>query len=891
MKLNPIREISLLFFCLNAISLFSQTNIGAGNVSGTWTKSGSPYKINGDVVVPDSQILTIEPGVVVEFAQDKHMKVYGSIRARGKASSTDSIWFKNSSSFGSTWKGIKILNPKSNNDSSVFQYCVIKNTKNLFDTTWYMQGGSLVVSGLNKIKISHCAFYNNESTIAASIYLTNRSKVTVESCLFAYNKVSRFWYQNNGVISGSGAGSTAVTVDNRAKGIIKNCRFNYNKLGLEYGNPNKNMIEGSVVFCFSPYNKYAIDSMEIDNCVFDDNEGDGVRAYGGSKVQVKNSQFINSSRYYSLTCINSLYLSIVTSSNNYFYNNGCNSIYDVVAANFYSYNDLVYKNNEIARMVESRSDDGVPGLSYFYGTRFISNKADLNNSSFAIVSTKLSNCLIANNTFDYGFRSKFIENCHVVNNKTGFSTLHFLEDAYVKNTVLWGNKNDTAGGRQIVIAPSKKVYFNNNIIENDTANFFLPQHYGAVKPVAYNNNLNQDPLFKNPTASYGHAYDALNADFSLVNTCQQQSPAINAGSVDTQFLILPKKDLKGNVRFYENRIDIGAYEDNLGSATITIQKEPQSDSLCFQSRDAEINLKALGQGLNYQWQFSTDNGNTWSKVLNAPNNDTLVVKNPSFNNNHYLYRALLTGTCDTDSSESVQVKVFDLPQLDLGKDSTVCIHQSFSKSFSGQGQYVWQDGSQGKSLQQVISKDTTWTLMYTDSNLCVARDTLNIMMSELPNIDLGSDQDLDRKATLTLDAGAGMRSYLWNDGSKNQTRTFKGEDLGADGPYILWAEVSNQHACLNRDSIVITVVNNSSIDLKEFSFIKLYPNPSQGWVMIEQVNGETIQLEVYSSDAQLVMSKQIEGSQLIDLRDLSPGVYVFRFTAEKGVSEMKIVID
>lgn len=54
--------LTTLFTSANA-----QTTVPAGNVSGTWTKAGSPYKIQGEIIVPKGSTLTIQPGTVVEF--------------------------------------------------------------------------------------------------------------------------------------------------------------------------------------------------------------------------------------------------------------------------------------------------------------------------------------------------------------------------------------------------------------------------------------------------------------------------------------------------------------------------------------------------------------------------------------------------------------------------------------------------------------------------------------------------------------------------------------------------------------------------------------------------------------------------------------------------------
>lgn len=50
-----------------ATPVAASTGAPGGDVSGTWTVSGLPYLINGDITVPAGQTLTIEPGVVVNF--------------------------------------------------------------------------------------------------------------------------------------------------------------------------------------------------------------------------------------------------------------------------------------------------------------------------------------------------------------------------------------------------------------------------------------------------------------------------------------------------------------------------------------------------------------------------------------------------------------------------------------------------------------------------------------------------------------------------------------------------------------------------------------------------------------------------------------------------------
>ena len=54
-------------FLLAGTAVVAETIVPAGDVFGTWTAGGSPYLVQGNIMVPGGSILTIEPGVDVSF--------------------------------------------------------------------------------------------------------------------------------------------------------------------------------------------------------------------------------------------------------------------------------------------------------------------------------------------------------------------------------------------------------------------------------------------------------------------------------------------------------------------------------------------------------------------------------------------------------------------------------------------------------------------------------------------------------------------------------------------------------------------------------------------------------------------------------------------------------
>ena len=102
-------------------SVYASTSISGGNVSGTWTLSGSPYYINGDISVPNGNTLTIEAGVEVYFTNLYKFEVLGRVLAIGTPSNY--IWIQGSSKYG--FKGIRYNSTPATNDTSRFSYCYI----------------------------------------------------------------------------------------------------------------------------------------------------------------------------------------------------------------------------------------------------------------------------------------------------------------------------------------------------------------------------------------------------------------------------------------------------------------------------------------------------------------------------------------------------------------------------------------------------------------------------------------------------------------------------------------------------------------------------------------------------------------------------------------------
>ena len=156
----------LLLVSLLTAYLPAQTVINEGLVFGTWTADNDPYLIYGDITIPNDSMLTIEPGVLVEFQKHAGLWVQGRLRAAG--TETDSIIFTVADTNGFSqpdtsggWNGIRFIDTPQTNDSSRLEYCRLEYGKAIGDAWPLNSGGAMCVLNFGKISIDHCLFRYN----------------------------------------------------------------------------------------------------------------------------------------------------------------------------------------------------------------------------------------------------------------------------------------------------------------------------------------------------------------------------------------------------------------------------------------------------------------------------------------------------------------------------------------------------------------------------------------------------------------------------------------------------------------------------------------------------------------------------------------------------------
>lgn len=173
-----------------------------------------------------------------------------------------------------------------------------------------------------------------------------------------------------------------------------------------------------------------------------------------------------------------------------------------------------------------------------------------------------------------------------------------------------------------------------------------------------------------------------------------------------------------------------------------------------------INLTSTVSGGNYPYH--------WSGGLGTFSLDTIL--NPVYTpapgeNNFYLY---LTESSSCDSvKDSIFVMVQPLASVSLGPDTSFCPGYSVLLDAGiSASSYLWNTGATGSTLNVTAGG---WYSV-TGTGACNS-DVDSIYVTALPSpvVDAGPDRLLCPGDTITLDAGPGVDTWLWNTGAGTQT--------------------------------------------------------------------------------------------------------------------------
>ncbi|MFC2083523.1 T9SS type A sorting domain-containing protein [Bacteroidota bacterium] len=596
MKSRYILLITVLITITN-IS-FAQTQIPGGYISGTWTVSGSPYLINGEITILNNSTLTIEPGVIVEFQGHYKFIVEGRLLAVGTETDTivftinDTTGFSNPDTSLGGWHGIRFNWTYTENDSTKISYCKLQYGKAVGSNWPDQDGGAIVVEHYDKLVISNCLITNNIAggsgwPSGGGISLID-SDPKITGNTISYNSAfsgggiqcyeSNPYLFNNKFIANSASEGGGIHITN-SEFQIDGCDFINNK-ALNGTGGGIRITEGVLV---------------ISNCDFLNNESQG---HGGGlrtincNLLVENCNFGNNAsnnqggaiRYDADTGSSGYPYDAILIFNRINNNTAVSSCGGVQISQWNSESsiiDLYIDNCEFTNNAAKNStglklkgniSDFTISNSYFTANTATQPGAGLVISSGG--SGLVSNCLFASNVagtdggnWNSGGVSVWSEanvdfmNCTFADNTSSYGaglTVGMGAIATTTNCIFWGNSTD-----QIALDTSfgqgGTLTVNYCDVQGGADSVNIIISWPTCKLIWGPGNLDSDPMFEDP----------LTSDYHLQNTSPCINTAIDSFEIFGTWYYCPEIDIEGNPRPNPANTmpDMGAYESPEGTVS------------------------------------------------------------------------------------------------------------------------------------------------------------------------------------------------------------------------------------------------------------------------------------------------------------------------------------
>ena len=211
-----------------------------------------------------------------------------------------------------------------------------------------------------------------------------------------------------------------------------------------------------------------------------------------------------------------------------------------------------------------------------------------------------------------------------------------------------------------------------------------------------------------------------------------------------------------------------------------------ADTLICDAASFTLDATVAGGGI-YNWQ----DGST----------EPLLVANSSGT-----YQVTVTSFTGCSGTQEVEVTLGTSPSIVLDPDVIECIEQEVVLSpqitAGDVSSYLWSTGETASNV--TIDQSGTYLVTVTSSSSCATIDTVSVVISTFPDIDLGLDTALCDGQSLLLNVGVDNADLAWSDGGTGTTyRSTMSEVI-----YL----TADRDGCETEDSLTVTFNPTPSIE-------------------------------------------------------------------------------
>lgn len=350
--------------------------------------------------------------------------------------------------------------------------------------------------------------------------------------------------------------------------------------------------------------------------------------------------------------------------------------------------------------------------------------------------------------------------------------------------------------------------------------------------------------------------------------------------------------------------------------TAAINTQPQPQTVCS-GVSVSFSVNAVGTGLGYQWQVSTDGGLTWNNIPGATAS-TLTIPTAAQSMDGTRYRVQISSTCSPGvptTSNAVTLNVFTPVTIDTPPPAELkgCVGEdvTFEVEATGTGlQYQWHVSINNGTTYTDIPGATSST--YTINNVSlssngylytvtvsgipcgvITTDATRLIVSSKPGVVLAPGRPNTAITPSTpirvyaTVSPAGV-NYVYNWTLNNQAISETGSSVlvTPDGFGSYEVTVTDPGTGCTAKSNLVEISDAFS------NQVFVYPNPNTGRFQVRYygpVTGSTVRsIVMYDAKGARVLNKsytlaQTYGAMYVDMRNMNTGIYMLELRDAAGV--------
>jgi len=167
------------------------------------------------------------------------------------------------------------------------------------------------------------------------------------------------------------------------------------------------------------------------------------------------------------------------------------------------------------------------------------------------------------------------------------------------------------------------------------------------------------------------------------------------------------------------------------------------------------------------------------------------------------YSVNVSNSYGCSGSAQVGIVFNPVPVVELGDDIYDCTGEMVVLSAGNEYGFLWSNGANTSDIEVLQTGDYSVTV--SNSFGCTASDQVNVFFYTAPEVNAGVDVTIYENQSIQLLATAGYNSYLWSDGSTNQSVNISGSQTG-NGVFAFTVTITDNNGCTNYDEVVVTVL-------------------------------------------------------------------------------------